>query len=321
MQKVRWGVLSTAKIGSETVIPALQAAASCEVVALASRNLERAEAAAEAQGLPAAYGSYEALLADPDLDAVYIPLPNHMHVPWSIKALEAGKHVLCEKPIALSAAEAETLQEAARAHPRLKVMEAFMYRFHPQWARAHDLIADGRIGDLRAVHAAFSFFNADPENIRNHTEMGGGALMDVGGYCLSAARWLFGAEPQRVQAVAEKDPRFGVDRLTSGALQFAEGTATFTCSMQLGRHERVMALGTEGRLEIAAPFGPPPDEPCRLQLYRGGEQEEIVVPPRNQYTAQAEAFAQAVLNDMPVPTPLADAVANMRAIDAVRAAV
>ena len=323
MQKVRWGVLSTARIGVQSVIPAMQAGASCDVAAIASRSLPRAEAAADALGLPKAYGSYEALLADADLDAVYISLPNHLHVPWSLKALDAGKHVLCEKPVALDAAEAETLLEASRAHPHLKVMEAFMYRFHPQWQRVRALIAEGRLGDLRTVQAFFSYFNADADDIRNSPEMGGGALMDIGCYCLSAARWLFDAEPTRVQAVVQDDPRFGVDRLTSGVLAFAEGsgaegTATFTCSAQLSRHQRVTVFGTEGRLDIDAPFGPSPDEACHLRLEREGETEDLVLKPCNQYTEQGERFSKAVLEDTPVPTPLDDAVANMRAIDAVR---
>ena len=328
MQKVRWGVLSTARIGTEKVIPAMQAAPSCEVAAIASRSLPRAEAAAGKLGLPNAYGSYEALLSDETLDAVYISLPNHLHVPWSVNALDAGKHVLCEKPIALDAAEAETLQAAARERPHLKVMEAFMYRFHPQWQRVRAQIAEGRLGDLRTVQASFSFFNADPDNIRNRAEMGGGALMDVGCYCLSVARWLFEAEPTRVQAAVQGDPRFGVDRLTSGVLAFAEdaasesvaskGTATFTCSTQLSRYQRVTVLGTEGRLDVDSPFSVRPDEACRLQLEREGETEEIVLAPCNHYTEQAERFSKAVLEEAPVPTPLDDAVANMRVIDAVR---
>jgi predicted dehydrogenase len=318
MKQLRWGVLSTARIGVEDVIPAMQAAASCEVTAIASRSRPRAQEAADGLGVPRAYGSYEQLLADGDLDAVYIPLPNHLHVPWAVKALDAGKHVLCEKPLALDAAGAERLEAAAREHPSLAVMEAFMYRFHPQWQRVQDLLADGRIGDLRAVHASFSFYNTDPDDIRNRAEMGGGALMDIGCYCLSAARLLFGAEPARVRAVMREDARFEVDALTSGVLDFAEGTATFTCSTQMTRGQHVTAVGTEGRLDLETPFTPPPDQTARLWLEARGDREEIVVDPCNPYTVQAERFAEAALAAAPVPTPLDDALANMRAIDAVR---
>ncbi len=316
--RVRWGILSTAKIGVEKVIPAIQAGEHCEVVAIASRRRARAQAVADGLDIAKAYESYEELLDDPAIDAVYNPLPNHLHVPWSIRALEAGKHVLCEKPIGLDAAEAETLLEAARAHPHLKAMEAFMYRFHPQWRRAKALVDDGAIGTLRTVESFFSYYNDDPDNIRNMAEIGGGALMDIGCYCISLSRFLFDAEPQQVWGVMEEDPRFGIDRLTSGLLQFEAGTATFTCATQLVPRQRVNAIGTEGRIEIEIPFNAPPDRPCRLWHERDGRTEEIVVDATNQYTVQAEAFARAVLDDAPVPTPLEDAVANMRVIDAIR---
>lgn len=318
MKKVRWGILSTARIGTEKVIPAMQAGEHSEIVGLASRSLPGARAAADRLGIPKAYGAYEELLADPDIEAVYIPLPNHLHVPWSIKALEAGKHVLCEKPIGLDAAEAEALLEAARAHPHLKVMEAFMYRMHPQWRRTRQLVEDGAIGALRAIQSFFSFYNTDPGNIRNQAAYGGGALMDVGCYCISLARFLFDAEPQRVWGVMEEDPRFHVDRLTSGFLDFGAGTSAFTCATQLARYQRVHVVGTEGAIEIEVPFNAPPDRPCRIFLQRDDETQEIRLEVCNQYTLQGDRFSRAVLDDAPVPTPLEDAVANMRVIDALR---
>ncbi|MCA9730627.1 MAG: Gfo/Idh/MocA family oxidoreductase [Deferribacteres bacterium] len=318
MKKVRWGVLSTAKIGIEKVIPAMQESKFCHMAAIASRNLEKAQATAGQLGISKAYGSYEALLADPDIDAVYIAMPNHLHVPWSIKALEAGKHVLCEKPIALTGDEAEELRDAARRHPHLKVMEAFMYRHHLQWQRTQQLVADGAIGALKTIHSFFSYHNVDPANVRNMAEIGGGGLMDIGCYCISLSRFIFGTEPQQVYGIMEYDPEFKTDRLASGMLRFGEGTSTFTCSTQLMPYQRVNIFGTEGRIEIEIPFNAPPDQPCRMWLEREGETEEIVFDICDQYTIQGDLFSQAVIDDSAVPTPLEDAVANMKVVDAVR---
>lgn len=316
-RKIAWGILGTAKIAREKVIPALQAAEHCAVIAIASRELAQAQATASRLGIPKAYGSYEALLADPEVEAVYNPLPNHLHVPWSIRALAAGKHVLCEKPIGLNAAEAETLLAAARQHPQLKVMEAFMYRFHPQWQLAHRLVAEGQIGKLRTVQTFFSYWNPDPANYRNQPGVGGGGLMDIGCYGISLARFLFDAEPRRVFGQAENDPAFGVDRLASAVLEFERGTATFTCATQLTSYQRVNAFGTEGRIEIEIPFNAPNDRPCRVWHQRGSAIEEIALPVCDQYTIQGDLFARAVIEDSPGPTPLEDAVANMRVLDAV----
>jgi predicted dehydrogenase len=316
MDTIRWGVISTAKIGTEKVIPAMQRGRHTRVAAIASRDLAAARAAADRLGIPTAYGSYEELLADPEIDAIYNPLPNHLHVPWSIRALEAGKHVLCEKPIALAAAEAEQLVAAAAARPHLKVMEAFMYRHHPQWRRAQEIVAAGGIGDLRTVHSFFSYFNDDPGNIRNMAAIGGGGLMDIGCYNISLSRLLFGGEPRRVVGLLERDPQFGTDRIASGMLEFANGTATFTCSTQLTSYQRVNIFGAEGRVEIEIPFNAPPDRPTRLWHQRGATVEEVTFEVCDQYTIQGDLFARAILDDTPVPTPLSDAVANMRVIEA-----
>jgi predicted dehydrogenase len=315
MSKVRWGILSTAKIGTEKVIPAMQRGASYEVSAIASRSPESARKAADALGIPKAYGSYEELLADPEIDAIYNPLPNHLHVPWSIRALEAGKHVLCEKPIALTSAEAQELVDAAARQPRPKVMEAFMYRHHPQWQRARQIVAEGGVGRLRTIHSFFSYYNDNPANIRNQADIGGGGLMDIGCYNISLSRFIFGAEPKRVLGIVEVDPTLKVDRLASGVLDFGEGTATFTCSTQLTPYQRVNIYGTEGRVEIEIPFNAPPDRPCRMWHQRGGAVEEIIFDVVDQYTVQGELFSRAILDDTPVPTPIADAVANMRVIE------
>ena len=317
MQQVRWGVLSTAKIGTEKVLPALQQGTLCTIAAIASRREEAARAAAARLGIPRAYGSYEALLADPAIDAIYNPLPNHLHVPWTIKALAAGKHVLCEKPIALSAAQAEELVEVASRHPRLKVMEAFMYRHHPQWVRARELVASGAIGELKTIQSFFSYYNDDPANIRNRAEVGGGGLMDIGCYNISLSRFLFAAEPVRALGIVERDPRFRTDRLASGILDFGRGTATFTCATQLSPYQRANIFGTAGRVEIEIPVNAPPDRPCRIWHQRGQVVEELVFDRCNQYTLQGDLFAAAVLDDTPVPTPLTDAVANMRVLEAI----
>jgi predicted dehydrogenase len=317
--RVRWGVLSTARIARDKVIPAMFKADDVEVVAIASRSERAAQEAARALRIPRAHGSYEALLADRDVDAVYLPLPNHLHVDWSIRALEAGKHVLCEKPIGMDAQDAERLAAAAMAHPRLKVMEAFMYRFHPQWLEAKRLVDDGRLGRLQHVHSHFSYFKLDPANIRNQPEAGGGGLMDIGCYDVSLSRYLFGREPARVVASVDVDPDLGIDRLASALLDFGEGrTATFTCATQLLGHQRAQAFGSEGRLELEIPFNAPQDGPCRLLFETEAGTLQTVYDRVDQYTLQAEAFSRAVLEDAPVPLPLLDAVANMRVLDAIR---
>jgi predicted dehydrogenase len=318
MSKVRWGILSTAKIGVLKVIPAMQRGAHCEIVAIASRDLARAKAAAQTLGIPKAHGSYEQLLADAEVQAVYNPLPNHLHVPWSIAALEAGKHVLCEKPIGLSTAEGQKLVDAAKRHPKLKVMEAFMYRHHPQWQRAQTLVRQGGLGELRTIQSFFSYFNNDPKNIRNQAEIGGGGgLFDIGCYAISLSRFIFEAEPRRVCATVEYDPELKTDRMASAILEFERGTSTFTCGMQLAPYQRVNILGTEGRIEIDIPFNAPPDRPCTMRHQRHDHVEEISIPTCDQYTIQGDLFSQAVLHERPVPTPIEDAVANMRVIEAV----
>ena len=318
MAKVRWGVLSTANIGVGTVIPAMQQCQFGELTGIASRDPRAAERVAQQFGFAKSYGSYEALLADPEIDAIYNPLPNHLHVPWSVKALEAGKHVLCEKPIARTEAESQPLFDAAKQFPKLKVMEAFMYRFHPQWQRTRELVQGGEVGDLRTIQVFFSYFLDDPNNIRNRADVGGGALLDIGCYPISVARFLFDAEPRRVSAIVEKDPLFHTDRLISGILDFGSGTSTFTCGTQLAPHQRVTVVGTKALIEIEIPFNAPADRPCRIWVQRDGAREEISFPVSNQYTLQADGFARAILDDTEVPTPLEDARANMRAIDALR---
>ncbi len=317
MKKIRWGVLSTAKFGMNTSVPAMQQGKYSLVSSLASRDMASAQSAADMLAIPKAYGSYDELLADPGIDAIYNPLPNHLHVPWSIKALEAGKHVLCEKPIAMSAAEAQNLLNVSKRYPHLKIMEAFMYRHHPQWQAATGLVSAGQIGSLVNVHSYFAYRNTDPGNIRNKKDIGGGALMDIGCYCVSLSRFLFAAEPKRLAARMESDPIFGTDKLTSVIMEFDQGSATFTCATQLAGYQRATIYGTHGWIEIEMPFNAPNDRPCSILVNCKGKTEQISFDIINQYTLQGDLFSQAILEDKPVFTPLEDAVANMRVIDAV----
>ncbi|MBX3277337.1 MAG: Gfo/Idh/MocA family oxidoreductase [Acidobacteria bacterium] len=318
MAKLGWGVLSTSKFARTKFLPAMQNCRFAEASAIASANAEKAREIAREAGIAKVYASYEELLADPAIEVVYNPLPNHLHVEWSIRALEAGKHVLCEKPIAMNAAEAEVLLEASKRYPKLKIMEAFMYRHHPQWRRAKQIVDEGGIGEMRTVQSFFSYYNLDPENIRNRADIGGGGMMDIGCYCVSLSRFLFGAEPERVSGAVEYDPDLGIDRLASGLLDFGRGTAIFTCSTQVSPYQRVNICGTKGRVEIEIPFNAPPDRPCRIWHETAGGIEEIVFEICDQYTIEADLFSRAVLDDTAPPTPIEDAVANMRVIDAIR---
>ena len=317
-KKIRWGILSTAKIGREKVIPALQKCSNGSVDAICSRNQEQAAATAKLLNIGKVYGSYEALLNDREIDAIYIPLPNNLHVEWTIKAMQAGKHVLCEKPIGVSAAEALQLVEETKKYPNLKVMEAFMYRFHPQWQKVKTLIANGAIGEIKVVQSFFSYFNIDPKNIRNNVDVAGGALMDIGCYCVSFPRFLFESEPTRVVSCIDRDPQWKTDRLTSAMMDFGEGkVSTFTCSTQLMPYQRVNILGTHGHIEIEIPVNAPKDASSKIWVRTKTGSEEIVADPVDQYTLQGELFAQAILEDSPVPTGLSDAVNNMKAIEAI----
>ena len=325
MTGVRWGVLSTADIGMAKVTPAIQQAENCDVVAIASRSSDRAEAAAAQLGIPGAYGSYEALLEDADIDAVYVPLPNDLHHEWTIKAAVAGKHVLCEKPIALTAAQAEEMAAAA-SNAGVKIQEAFMYRHHPTWVEAVRLLGSGAIGELQAVQSWFSYFNDDPSNIRNRAEQGGGAIMDIGCYCINLSRMLFATEPTKVEAAVRRDPTMGIDIVSSAVLEFpGGGQATFTCSTRAEDYQRVHIVGTDGRIDIEIPFNIPPDRETRILVTRGGDPpvapatESLAFSAADQYTIQASLFAQAILDDTEVPVPIDDAIANMRVIETILA--
>lgn len=319
--KVKWGVLGAASIATRKVIPGMQKGECSEIAAIASRELKKAEEAAGKLGIAKAYGSYEELLADGEIEAIYNPLPNHLHVPWSIKAAEAGKHVLCEKPISLTVAEAKTLLEA-RERCGVKIGEAFMVKTHPQWLRTRDLIRKGVIGELRAIVGAFSYFNRDPQNVRSKVEWGGGGMLDIGCYPITTSRFIFGEEPVRVAGLIERDPDFRTDRLASAILEFPSGQAVFTCSTQLVPYQRMQFLGTTGRIEIEIPFNAPPDRACRIfiddgrDVFGGGIRIETI-PVCDQYTVQGDAFSRAIREGGEVPVPLEDAIGNMAVIEAV----
>ena len=320
MSELRWGILSTADIGRSKVIPAIQRAQRCRVVAIASREPTRAAKVAAELAIPVAHGSYELLLDDPNVDAVYVPLPNHLHLEWTLKAIAAGKHVLCEKPLALNAADAAHMVDAADA-AGLILMEAFMYRVHPSWIAVRDLVIGGGIGPLMAVQSWFSYYNDDPANIRNIASAGGGALYDVGCYCVNLSRLLFGAEPIRVQSSVVRDPSSGVDVLTSAILDFAGGQATITCSTRAETDQRVHIYGTRGRISIGIPFNIPPDRPTHVYVTAGGDPpvaphtETLTFATADPYTVEAEVFAAAVLDGVPPPFPVRDAVANLRVME------
>jgi len=325
MNELRWGVLSTAKIGRDKVIPGIQAADRCEVVAIGSRDADRARGVAEELGIPRVHGSYEALIDDPEVDAVYIPLPNHLHMEWTIAAARAGKHVLCEKPIALTAADAQEMAAVCAAEG-VRLMEAFMYRLHPSWVAVRGIVGSGRLGQLQAVQSWFSYFNDDPTNIRNIREYGGGALMDIGCYSVNLSRMLFGGEPDRIEASITRDPASGVDVLTSALMGFGDGVATFTCSTRAEPDQRVHVYGTEGHLSVGIPFNIPPYRPTEVSVTAGGDPpvapdtEVLMFEPADQYAVQAEGFASAVLDGEPVPLPPEDSIANMRVIEEIVAA-
>jgi len=317
---LRWGIMGNAKIAREWLIPAIRESSYAELAAVASRDMNRATALAnslaENMDRPFAFGSYEDLLASDQVDAVYIPLPNHLHVPWSIRALEAGKHVLCEKPLGLNSAEVEQLRDVAKRFPKQLVMEAFMYRFHPQWQRVAELQESGAIGQVRHVQASFTYNNTDPENVRNMPGIGGGGLMDIGCYCISAARFIFGKEPARVIGDLDWDPQFATDRHASGILDFGQGMSTFQCSTQSFSSQMVKIIGEKGTLEVENPFFRREGIPSRLILYRNDIRETIVIGIFNQYVIQVDAFSNAALNQLAAPTPLDDALGNMKVIDA-----
>jgi predicted dehydrogenase len=321
MDKVRWGVLGAANIAVRKVIPAMQQSDWCEITALASRDMEKAQRLATELGIPKAYGSYEELIADSDIEAVYIPLPNHLHVPWTVKAAEAGKHVLCEKPIALNAEEATQLLQV-RARTGVKIEEAFMVRSHPQWIKVRELIDAGRIGDVRSVSGHFSYNNPDPHNIRNIAEFGGGGLMDIGCYLIFFSRLIFQDEPRRVVGVIQQDATTQTDVLTSALLDFPSGHASFTCGTRMTPFQRIQVVGTKGRIEVKIPVNAPPDQSCTILLDDGSDlfgagEKAFRFEVCDQYTIQGDLFARSIREGGEPIVTLEDSIRNMSVVDAI----
>jgi predicted dehydrogenase len=320
-KKVKWGVLGVASIATRKVIPGMQKGQWSEITAIASRDLARAKTAAESLGILRAYGSYEELVADGEIEAIYNPLPNHLHVPWSLKAAEAGKHVLCEKPIGCNAAEAAELLPVAN-RTGVKIGEAFMVKTHPQWLRIRELARNGAIGELKLITTVFSYCNRDPANVRHKVEWGGGGLLDIGSYPITLSRWLFNEEPRRVTGALELDPDFGTDRLASAVMEFSSGQSVFACGTQTNYFQRVELLGTTGRLAVEIPFNAPNDRPTQITIadgmaIYGGKVVVEEIPICDQYTIQGDAFSRAIRENTEVPVPLEDALANMKVIDAI----
>jgi predicted dehydrogenase len=320
-QKVKWGILSTAPIAQRRVLPAMRNCVNAEVAAIASRSLDKAKEAATKFSIPKAYGAYEELLADPEIEAIYNPLPSHLHVEWSIRAARCGKHVLCEKPLSRTVAQARRLLET-RDEYRVKIGEAFMVRTHPQWLRTAELVRAGRIGKLRSAFCYFSYFNVDPANTRNIVEYDGGALMDIGCYPIKTSRFVFAEEPVRVIGCFERDPSFKTDRLTSAILEFPAGQSIFTVSSQATFYQKAQFFGTTGRIDVEIPINPPTDKPARIfiddgkDLYAGGSAIIESFPICNQFTIQADLFSAAIRENSEVPNPLEDAIGNAAVIEA-----
>ena len=315
MKPVTWGVLSLSAHYKLRIHPNVSHSPLVALRGIASRTRERAEAAARELGFPKAYASYEALLADKEIEAVYIPLPNHLHAEWVMKAADAGKHVLCEKPFALNASEAEkAIRHAERAG--VLVMEAFMYRHHPQWKHAREIIKAGEIGEIATIHTLFSYMNMDPRNIRNILEVGGGAIPDIGCYAVSSARFLLGREPTRVLSLVRRDPALKTDILSTGILDFGGARSVFTVTTQSHPAQSVEALGSGGLLAIHLPFNAYPDTPMHISVTTGLGTREIALPATDQYVEMFEGFSRAVRGEGPVPTPPQDAIDNMKVLDA-----
>ncbi len=313
--KLKWGILSTAAIAVESVIPAILKSRYCDVSAIASRNIDKAKNVADRFKIPKYYSSYDELLQSKEVEVVYIPLPNHLHVPWAIKALEAGKHVLVEKPIGLSSQEAQKLLDESLKYPKLKIMEAFMYRHHPQWIKAKELVEGGEIGKLKTIQSSFSFYDDNPSSIVNIKEYGGGSLMDIGCYPISLSRFIFNSEPEKVFGSIEYHPNFKVDSVATAILKFKEGTSSFFSSVQLQEKQQAQIFGTKGMIEFKLPFNPVADETSKILLHQNNNVKEIIIESCDQYTIQADLFSLSIINNTKVPTPLHDAVNNMKVIE------
>ena len=316
MKKVRLGILGVSGHFIKRVLLPLNSVSNIELSGIASRNADKVKKAAKKYNIPQAFESYEELLADDSIDLVYIPLPNHLHAEWIKKTADAGKHILCEKPLAMNAKEAEDSIKYAESKG-VKIMEAFMYRFHPQWKHAKNLTSIGEIGKITSIHTFFSYNNPDPKNIRNILEYGGGGLMDIGCYAISVPRFFTESEPSRVVSTIRRDPDFKTDMLTSAILDFDQVQATFTVGTKTYPYQKVEIFGTSGNIIVQIPFNTFPDVPAVISVDTKIGVRHIEFGPADHYGIQFEKMAQAIVDNKPVPTSPIDAVNNMKVIDAV----
>lgn len=316
MKKMKFGVLGVSGHFLKRIVFPLMESETVEIYAIASRNIKRAQETAEKYGIPKFYGSYEELLDDPEIDAIFNPLPNHMHKEWIFKSADAKKHMLCEKPLTLDTEETNEVIEYIK-DSGIKLMEAFMIRFHPKWQKAKALIDNGYIGKVRHIQTVFSYNNQDPSNIRNIKEVGGGALLDIGCYAINTARYILGKAPKRVISMIDEHPEFGTDMTTSAILDYGDAVSLFTVSTSAFPQQQVKIFGTEGTLTVTIPFNDISEVPGKLLFENNSASMEIEVEPVNQYRLMFEAYAKSIVDDTEVPLPLSDSLLNMKTIDAV----
>jgi predicted dehydrogenase len=317
MKKLKIGILGTSNHYLKRIVLPLQNTEFCESYAIGSRNIENSESMAQEFNIPMWYGSYQAVLDDPDVDMVYIPLPNHMHKEWVEKCIEAGKPVLCEKPLGMDTGEAQEMTTKAQ-EAGIPLMEGFMYMFHPMWKHARDIIKTKQIGDVQFIHTAFSYNNPSPTNIRNIPEYGGGALMDIGCYAISVPRFIIGDEPKQVMSLQSTHPVFGTDMHSTAIMDFGGPRATFTVSTAAQAFQKVDIVAAGGSITIHIPFNTYVDVPAQMTVTDGIGTRTIEFPASNPYGLMFDAFADAVINNKPLPVSPLDAINNIKVIDAVR---
>lgn len=314
-EKINWGILGAAAIAKDQLMPAIKQSTNSNLMALASREIEKAKIIAEANNIPKCYGSYDELLNDPQIDAVYIPLPNHLHMEYTIKAIQKGKHVLVEKPICLKSNDVEEIIKVMNDFPQVKVMEAFMYKLHPQWIKVKELITDGAIGKLKFIQSSFSFFDDNPKSIVNTKEYGGGSLYDIGCYPVSVSRFLFDDQPKLICANMEIDPNLGIEVTTNCILEFENGRSQFFSSIRMKDNQNVKIFGTEGIIELVLPFNPLPNKQAEIILIKNETKEIIKVDSCNQYEIEVSLFSKSIIENTEPPVSIYDSLNNMLVID------
>ncbi|SMO60694.1 Predicted dehydrogenase [Saccharicrinis carchari] len=316
MNRLKIGVLSVSNHLLKRIVLPLKNTKYCKIYGIASRNPKKAEAFAQKFDIEKVYADYQELIEDPIIDFVYIPLPNHLHLEWVVKAAEAGKHILCEKPIALNAQEAMQCIEAAQKN-KVQLMEAFMYKFHPLWIYAKEVITTNQIGRIMYIHTSFAYHNPAPDNIRNIKEFGGGALMDIGCYAISSSRFLLDAEPQRVMAIHQQHPEFKTDTLGSAIMDYDGRHASYTVSTLSQANQGVDIVGSSGRIRIPVPFNTYVDTPSEIIINTAQGERSVSFAVCDQYGLMFDAFSECLIKKMPLPIEPTDVLNNMKVIDAV----